>query len=968
VAIGTSGSGRGRLVGRRHETQLLAGALGGLGRITPTFVAVSGEPGIGKTRLFEELAGLGEERGALVLTGRAAEMERELPFGVWVDALDDHVAWLGASRVERMLGDRAGELARVLPAADQPDRAPTAGLPDERYRAHRAVRALLEGMAAARPLVVLLDDLHWADGASLELLEHLLRRPPRAPLLLGLAFRSGLPPSLLAALEAADRQELLVHLRLGPLAVAEVDALLDDELAAPARDELHRVSGGNPFYLLQLARSGPAATVRDSDRGDAEVPPAVAAALGEEIDSLGPASRRLAQGAAVAGDPFPLDLAAAVSGLDEPAALTALDEPVSAGLLVPTGVARQYRFRHPIVRRAIYESAGDGWRLAAHARAAAALAEAGGSLAARAHHLERCARPGDDAALGVLVAAGHETASRAPAGSVRWFSAALRLLPDRPEHGQRRLELLVPLATALAAVGRLEEALATLLEALELLPSAQVELRVRVIAACAACENLLGRHRAAHERLLRALDDMREPQSGAAGALQAELAADALFDTDFAAMARWAELARTTARGLGDEALTAVAAALLCFACYGQGELQAAERARVEAAALLDGLPDARLAMRLDAPYYLGFAEFFCERYDDAITHLRRGIAVSRAAGQGQFLVPMMVGLAHALEVRGRLREARETAEDAVEAARPTGNRQITSFALVAEGWISAMAGDVDRAGAAAAEAVELLRGLDDSVLTLAAHAHTAAIFFEAGQPERCLEEARMAGAPDLPRIEPGRRAWLQAILARAELARGHPDGAAQWLARAEAVLRGLDLPLAESAVLHAHALLALAREDPTGAAQRAERAAAAADAVGATVHAARARALAGRAHGEAGARDAALELLARAEAELTACGAQRLRDEAARDLRRLGRRVAARQRRGTRGEPLAQLSGREREVADLVALGRTNREIAGQLFLSEKTVEGHLTNVFAKLGVSSRAGVAGVIGRAERA
>ncbi|HEY7073737.1 MAG TPA: AAA family ATPase [Solirubrobacteraceae bacterium] len=958
----TSGTAPTRLVGRRRESAALAAALDALGPRKPRFVAVSGEPGIGKTRLLDELAERAEQRDCLVLRGHAAELEDDLPFALWVDALDEHVAWLGADRLRRALGDRAGELAGVLPAAAAAAAAARA-LPDERVRTHRAVGSLLEAVAAPRPLVLLLDDVQWADGASLELLEHLLRRPPRAQLLLGVAFRPQLPAPLLAALAVAERQGELDRLSLGPLAPADVDALIDGELAATARDELHRVSGGNPFYLLELARSAGGRAPPAPAPREAGVPPAVAAALGAEIDALGPPGRLLAQGAAVAGDPVELELAVAAAGLDEPAALTALDEAVTAGILAPTGVAREYRFRHPIVRRAVYESAGEGWRLAAHGRVAAALSAHGGSLAAQAHHLERCARPGDEAALAVLIAAGHEAAARAPAGSVRWFGAALRLLPR--EDAQRRLELLVPFATALAAVGRLEQALAALLEALELVPVWLLDLRVRIVAACAACENLLGRHRAAHDRLLRALADLPDSVSAAAGALQAELAADALFDTDYAAMAEWADQARTTARALGDRGLNSVAAALLCFACYGQGELRAAERARAEAATALDELPDAELAARLDAPNYLGFAEFFCERYDDAIRHLRRGIEVARAAGQGQYLLPTMVGLAHALEVRGRLREGRDTAEAAVEGARLAGNRQLTSFALVAEGWIAAMAGDLPRARAAAEEAVELLHGLDDSVLTLAAHAHTAAIFYEAGEPGRCLEEAHIAGAPDLARIEPGRRAWLQAVLARAELARRRPEGAREWLARADAGLLGLDLPLAESAVLQARALVVLEGGDAAGAAELAERAAERADRVGAAIQAARCRALAGRAHGEAGARDAAVALLGRAEMELTACGAHRLRDEAARDLRRHGQRVAGRQRRGAAGD-LGRLTGREREIAELVALGRTNREIAAELFLSEKTVEGHLTNVFAKLDVATRAAVGAAVGRAD--
>ncbi|HEY6696010.1 MAG TPA: helix-turn-helix transcriptional regulator, partial [Solirubrobacteraceae bacterium] len=130
---------------------------------------------------------------------------------------------------------------------------------------------------------------------------------------------------------------------------------------------------------------------------------------------------------------------------------------------------------------------------------------------------------------------------------------------------------------------------------------------------------------------------------------------------------------------------------------------------------------------------------------------------------------------------------------------------------------------------------------------------------------------------------------------------------------------------------------------------------------------AARCRTLAGEALAAAGRRDDGVRELQRAEAELSALGAVRHRDEAARELRRLGERVTARQRRGG-GEGLDALSGREREIAELVAEGRTNREIGGELFLSEKTVEGHLTRVFGKLGVTSRAEVAEVVGRARAA
>jgi DNA-binding NarL/FixJ family response regulator len=861
-----------------------------------------------------------------------------------------------------MLGDRVAELARVLPSVSAPGAAPAPALQDERYRAHRAVRALLEQLAGATPVVVLLDDVQWADDSSLELVAHLLRRPPRAPLLVACAYRTGgLPPAVLGAFEAAARDRRVVDVRLAPLSAAEADTLLGDELPAAVRADLYRLSGGNPFYLQELARGNLPAT--STVPVSAELPHAVAVALGQEIDALGGPARQLLQGAAVAGDPAELGLAAAAADVGHDALEAALDELVASRLLGPTALPRRYRFRHPIVRRAAYESTGAGWRLGAHARTAAALERDGGPLSARAHHVERCAEPGDDDAFAVLAQAGHAAAPNAPAEAARWYGAALRLLAaDDP----RRLELLAPLATALASTGQLERALATLLEVLAVVPPELAELRARLVAACAACENLLGRHGDAHARLEAALAELPEPSGTAAAMLEAELAADALYDSDFDALAARAAVARASADALGDPGLRAMTSALACFAEYGRGDTDAAEAARAEAAAALDAMDDGQLAGRLEAPYFLGFAEFLCERYDDVIRHTERALAVSRATGQGQFVVPMMVGLAHALETRGRLDEALDTVEGAVEAARLSGNRQVLSWALVGEGWVAAVTGDLERGTRSAEEAVALVAELAPSILTYATHALAALVFVEAGDVERSLAEAAAAGAPEFAGVERGRAAWVLSVMARAELLRGDPAAARARLDRAHELLAGMTLPLMASTVAHAEALLALDAGDAARAVEVAADAAALADRVGAVAHAARMRALGGQALARADDRAGALELLKRAEAELAACGAERLRAEAARELRRLGVRVAGRQRRGG-GEGLDALSGREREIAELVALGRTNREIAGELFVSEKTVEGHLRNVFGKLGVSARAAVAEAVGR-ERA
>jgi DNA-binding CsgD family transcriptional regulator/tetratricopeptide (TPR) repeat protein len=964
--VADSTTGVAPIVGRGPQLAVLAEALRRLENRGAAVVAVSGEPGIGKTRLLDELCARADAGGHLVLRGRATEMEQELPFAVVVDAVGDYVASLGTPRLERLIGAQVEELAPVAPqvefAAAGPGR-----LQDERFRTHRAVRALLEAVAASRCVVLALDDVHWADEASLELIGYLLRRAPRRRVMLIVAFRPApARPVLVDALAGAVRDSGAVWLPLEPLSRSDAERLLADELPEPARVALFAQSGGNPFYLQELAR---ASTTSPAGTRAADVPRRVALAIDQEVRGLPGDAQRFARAAAVVGDPVALDVALVAAELEEGPALSALDALLDAGVLVASDVPRRYRFRHPLVRRAIYDTTPEGWRLAAHARAARALEEQGGSLTARAHHLERCAQPGDASAIDLLVVAGMTVAPRAPATASAWYAAALRLLPERAETAGQRLGLLVALAQSQAATGEFTRALDALGAALDLAGSDDglAPLRARLVAGCAMLENLLGRHDAAHGRLVGALGEVADPHSAAAADLQVELAADALYDGDFTTMMTWARRGLDTALELAEPALGVVAESLVCFAELGRGRIAEAQAAASRAAARLDALGDEAIALRLDAPYYLGFAEYFAERYEAVIRHLRRGIAVSRASGQGQFATPMAIGLAHAYEVTGRPRVGLEQAEAAVEAARLSANRQVLCWALTAEAWIASIAGELSRARAAGAEAVDLLGDLDESVLSRATRVHVAAALLEAGEPERCLEAMADAGGPEFARVEPGRRAWLYAILARAELDLGRVTVAEDWVARGEQLARTLGLGYVEAAVAYARALLLLERGDASGALRLAEGAAECAAGAGAAVQAARARTVAGRAAAAAGDRERAAAWLERAEAELAAMGTVRLRDEAARELRRLGQRVGARRRRSSGGPGLASLSGREREIAELVARGRTNREIACELFLSEKTIESHLRRVFGKLGVSGRVAVAEAVGR-ERA
>ena len=399
------------------------------------WLVVSGEPGIGKTRLLGQLAERAAERRHAVFVGRGAELERELPFAIWIDALDDHVGTLGERKLEALIGERVAELARVLPSA-APAGAAAGGLQDERFHAYRAVRALLQRLAMGHPVVLMLDDVHWADDASLELIAHLLRRPPPAPVLIALAFRAGqVPNSLLAALDQAGRDGLVSEIGLGPLSEAEADALLGTP-ALPADLPPERRQPVLPRGAGAGARAGRGRAGRRRERVACRPPwpprsarrsPACRSRRG---GSAGAPRWRASRSTSTWRAPPP--------GMDERETLAAIDQLLAANIAGPTDVPRRYRFRHPLVRRAVYDGAGEAWRLEAHARAAAALADRPGALAARAHHVERSAKVGDEAAAAVLEQAGHQAAARAPAIAARWFEAALRLLgATRPRHRDR---------------------------------------------------------------------------------------------------------------------------------------------------------------------------------------------------------------------------------------------------------------------------------------------------------------------------------------------------------------------------------------------------------------------------------------------------------------------------------------------------------------------------------------------------
>ena len=241
------------LVGREAELAALEQALDDAVRGRPTAFELRGEPGIGKSRLLDEIARRARERGLRVLGGHATELESDLPFGTIADALAHALDDAPTPAVRRVLRERAGELASVLPELGT--EAPR--LSAERYEAHRAICALIAALAEKRPLLLTFDDLHWADPASLELVAHLLRRPLPRRLVVVLAYRPRqAPPALARALSSSRAGRRPLVLEPGPLSAEEAEALLGD-LPADERAEVHRESLGNPLAIELLARCGP---------------------------------------------------------------------------------------------------------------------------------------------------------------------------------------------------------------------------------------------------------------------------------------------------------------------------------------------------------------------------------------------------------------------------------------------------------------------------------------------------------------------------------------------------------------------------------------------------------------------------------------------------------------------------------------------------------------------------------------
>ena len=425
------------LLERRSELAELAGDVAAARVGTGQLVLVKGPAGIGKTELLSAVALLAEEAGMLVARARGSEFESGFAFGVVRQLFEPVLRARSRRERDRLLRGSAGLAADVLGSGDGHLRRAAPRVP----AALHGLYWLTLNLAERAPLMLLVDDAHWADRSSIRFLTYLAGRLEGAGVLMVVAARRADGPAsdgMLAGLASERGTRVLALRSLSVGATAELIAREFQEEVAPEFDRAcHETTGGNPFYLRELVHAlradGIDPTAADTSRVAGQGPASVARSVLTRIAALSPAAACVARALALLGGEAGVRELTELSSLDEDSVVAALDRLTGAEVVVG---ADPVVFVHPIVRASIYGDIPAGERARAHTRAARVLASTGAAAERVAAHLLACRPAGDLWAVGVLSDAAAEALSRgAPESAVAYLTRALAEPPgDSDRH------------------------------------------------------------------------------------------------------------------------------------------------------------------------------------------------------------------------------------------------------------------------------------------------------------------------------------------------------------------------------------------------------------------------------------------------------------------------------------------------------------------------------------------------------
>jgi DNA-binding CsgD family transcriptional regulator len=933
----------------------LLAALDALSQKHCRIIELVGEPGTGKTRLLADLTDEAERRGFTVLHGRFTELEQNVPFQVFA-------LMLGSRAVTDFLNSLPAEQVSLLSrlfggTSIEPGGDPEAPQDVDRFRLYQAARTLL-GHCARHGMLIVLDDFHWADLGSVGFIDHLVRWPVAAPLVLVLAQRARQAPARLrSALAHGIELGTVDRVELGALSLRQSAQLLGAQEEDDHVRDLHRESGGNPLYLLALAHVRPGRHPQAAAANDEETLGQLAALLLDEIALLSPSEHVVAAAAAVLGDQFDVDALMAVAMSSQEQTCAILDSLTRRDLLRPLDHTPTFAFRHPILRRLLYANLDPGWRALAHSRAREVLSRRGASAAEQAAHIERSLPRRDPDDLRVLMRAAKDAMRSAPATAAHWLRTALRTFPEDSED-PKRVELQLLLARALAVAGRLSESRDLLREILRLGHVEPPGARASAVGLCAVMECFLGRYAEARALLDARLVAMAELPPLEAVDLVTAHGMVGMIDGHLPA-GREIDLALRLAQSHGDRVAEAGALAVrgLCEA-FTWKVVKAGDTLSA-CAASVDGLSDADLAAHPELLAILGWAEAILGRFTNAERHLARGISLLPPSSHSYVRPILLSGLGIAYLHMGQLADAQRVLVEASGIARHLSASHLHGLALALEA-LSRVWSDRRGSGRAVALAERAVAALPPGSCrwsTSAALSFASVVGIE-GDSQRCITLLiDTGGGPGLPGLPPIVRPMYFETLTAAAVSAGD-SRAADWAGRAVSAAAALRLPYQHAHALAAQAHVLRARRDFVAAAGRYHEAADLYSSAGAILARARMLQLAAASAAAAGHLEGAVSTLTLAKELARRCGATRAHE----DIDEQERQLAASQdvgREQPEAAPLAVLTDREREIAGLAGTGKKTREIAQALNLSPRTVDVHLTRVYRKLNVNSRAELA---------